>query len=219
MQRVKTKTMDKKRIFNWVVNILMIIIVLQGNYQSGFFTLGSLVAALGLVGTIGLAYKWKHNFWFNMLQNVFNVAQSGISRLFGDMFMAIFYFFSQIYGIHNWRNNTKKDGTIKIEQYSNWKVVIFSILIGFILLGGVSWWLGGAFIILDALNNSTAVVAQVLQMRRERASWLLWGATNVIGVFIWLGVGVPSMAFMYLAFSLNSLRGFIMWTENDELSK
>lgn len=190
----------------------MIALTAYGSFQNGWGTVANLVSWLGLIGTVSLAHAQKWNFPFNMAQNVFAAIQGGRSKLFGDMIMSIFYFGSQLYGMTNWKKHTFK-GKLKIEKQSNLKVVLYSIVIGFILLGGISWYLGGAFIILDALNNSTAIVAQVLQMRRERLSWVLWGATNIIGVVIWMGVGQPQMAIMYTCFTLNSIRGYWNWTE------
>lgn len=203
---------NKKRIFNYLVTGAMIVLTAIGSFQNGWLTLANLVSWLGLLGTVGLAYAWKHNFWFNMLQNLFAFAQGWKSKLFGDAIMSAFYFFSQIYGMKNWKLNTV-NGKLKIEQKSNWKIVAISIVIGFFLLGGISWKLGGAFILLDAFNNSTAIVAQVLQMRRQRASWILWLVTNLVGIYIWIGVGVPQMAVMYTVFALNSVRGYINWSE------
>lgn len=212
MEHTKQKAqLNKYIIFNWIVTIAMIVITAQGSFQNGWLTLANLVSWLGLIGTIGLAHAQKWNFGFNMVQNLFAAIQGGRSKLYGDMAMSIFYFFSQLYGMGNWKNHTQ-NGKLQIEKQSNWKVIGLAISIGFVLLGGLSWLLGGAFILLDALNNATAIVAQVLQMRRERVSWILWLATNAIGVFIWLGVGQPQMATMYFVFSLNSIRGFVNWS-------
>lgn len=203
-----------KKTFNILVTTAMIIITAVGSFQNGWWTLANIVSWLGLIGTIALAKGKQWNFGFNMAQNVFATVQAGKSKLFGDMFMSMFYFFSQLYGMSNWKKHTNK-GKLKIEKQSNWAVVAVAVVIGFLLLGGVSWMLGGAFIILDALNNSTAIVAQALQMRRERSSWILWGLTNVVGVAIWLGVGQPQMAVMYSVFSLNSIRGYVNWSEEE----
>lgn len=208
-------TATKKKVFNYTVTGLMVLLTAQGSQANGWLTLATLVSWLGLIGTVALAHAKQWNFPFNMAQNIFAAVQGGKSKLYGDMIMSIFYFGSQLYGMGNWKKHTYK-GKLKLEQKSNWRVVAWAIVVGFVLLGGISWMLGGAFIILDALNNSTAIVAQVLQMRRERASWILWGLTNVIGIVIWLGVGVPQMAVMYLCFSMNSVRGYINWTEKEE---
>lgn len=204
--------MDKKKYLNYGITLSMIILTASGSMTNGWLTLANLVSWLGLIGTISLAYAKKWNFPFNMSQNVFAAVQGGKSKLYGDMFMSIFFFLSQVYGMSNWKKHTI-NGKIKIEQKSNWSVVGISIVIGFVLLGSISYLMGGTFILLDALNNSTAIVAQVLQMRREKSSWILWMLTNLIGIIIWLGVGVPQMAIMYGVFALNSVRGYINWSE------
>ena len=204
--------LSKRAIFNHTVTLAMIFLTARGSIQNGWFTLPNLVSWLGLIGTVGLAHAKNWNFGFNMVQNLFATLQAGKSKLYGDMIMSIFYLGSQFFGISNWKKNTI-DGKLKIEDRSNWTLIALAIIVGGFLLGGVSWLLGGAYIILDALNNATAIVAQVLQMRRQRASWILWAVTNVIGIYIWLGVGVPQMAIMYLVFSLNSVRGWINWSK------
>lgn len=213
---MESTAVEKKKglvVFNVVVTVAMIIITANGSMQNGWLTLANLVSWLGLIGTIGLAHAKSWNFPFNMVQNLFAAVQGGRSKLFGDAVMSLFYFFSQIYGMRNWKKHTV-NGKLKLEQRSNWAIIGVAVVIGFFLLGGISWALGGAFIVLDAFNNSTAIVAQVLQMKRQRASWILWGLTNAVGVYIWLGVGVPQMSVMYFCFLLNSLRGFINWSDN-----
>lgn len=213
MQTIKQKE-HTYTLFNWAVTLSMIALTVNGSFQNGWLTLANIVSYLGLIGTIGLAHAKKWNFGFNMVQNIFAAIQGGRSKLFGDMVMSIFYFFSQLYGMGNWKKNTL-NGKLKIEKQSNWRIISLAIIIGFVVLGGFSWSLGGAFILLDALNNATAIVAQILQMRRERASWILWGLTNIIGIIIWAGVGEPQMAIMYLVFSLNSVRGYVNWNTSN----
>lgn len=213
MENVK-KSFDKKKVLNIAVNVAMIVITAIGSFQNGWFTLANLVSWMGLIGTIGIAYKWQGNFWFNATQNIFNVVVSARSKLFGDAIMALYYLGTQIPGFRSWKANRSEDGALVVDKKTDWKVVINAILIGGILLGGVSYALGGAFIILDAFNNSTAIVAQYLQIiKRKRSSWILWGVTNAVGVVIWMGVGVPQMAIMYTVFLLNSARAYVNWSE------
>lgn len=196
---------------NILVDLILVLFTAYGSFQNGWFTLANLVSWLGLIGVIGLAKKWQGNFFFNGLQNLSAAIVAFSSKLYGDMFMSIFYLGSQIFGFTNWKKHRDKDGELEVDKKGNWLTIISSIVIGFIILGFTSWKMGGAFIILDAFNNSTAIVAQTMQMKRMRNSWLLWCLTNVVGVIIWLGVGVPQMAIMYTVFSVNSIRGYINW--------
>lgn len=212
-------TVDKKKEyikwFNIAVSAAMVLLTFNGSMQNGWMTLANLVSWLGLIGTIGLAHAKTWNFPLNMSQNLFATAQAWKSALYGDMFMSAFYFLSNIFiGLPSWLKNKSDDesgGDIKIVNTTDWKTIIISIIGGGILLGVVSYFMGGQYVILDSINNSTAIVAQVMQMRRNRNSWWLWGLTNIIGIVIWLGVGEPQMAVMYLCFAMNSVRGFVNW--------
>ena len=212
-------SLEKKKVqikwFNIAVSIVMIILTFNGSMNNGWMTLANLVSWLGLIGTIGLAHAKTWNFPPNMAQNLFGTVQAWQSALYGDMFMSAFYFLSNLFiGLPSWLKNKSDDdseGDIKIVKTTDWKTIIIAIVAGGVLLGVVSYFMGGNYIVLDAINNSTAIVAQVMQMRRNRNSWWLWGLTNVIGVVIWLGVGQPQMAVMYVCFALNSVRGWINW--------
>lgn len=208
----------KKQAIKWlniIVSGAMVYLTFRGSMQNGWLTLANIVSWLGLIGTIGLAHAKTWNFPFNMTQNLFAAAQAWKSALYGDMFMSAFYFFSNIFlGVPNWlqhKNENGEGGDIKVVKTTNWRITIFAVVVGGIILGAISYVMGGQFIVLDAFNNSTAIVAQTLQMRRNRSSWILWGLTNIVGIIIWLGVGQPQMAVMYFCFTLNSVRGWINW--------
>ena len=215
MEHRLEKKKEQIKWFNIVVSAVMVLLTFNGSMNNGWMTLANLVSWLGLIGTIGLAHAKTWNFPPNMAQNLFGTVQAWQSALYGDMFMSAFYFLSNLFiGLPSWLKNKSdddSDGDIKIVKTTDWKTIIIAIVAGGVLLGLVSYFMGGNYIVLDAINNSTAIVAQVMQMRRNRNSWWLWGLTNVIGVVIWLGVGQPQMAVMYVCFALNSVRGWINW--------
>lgn len=215
MEHSIEKKREQIKWFNIAVSAVMVLLTFNGSMNNGWMTLANLVSWLGLIGTIGLAHAKTWNFPPNMAQNLFGTVQAWQSALYGDMFMSAFYFLSNLFiGLPSWLKNKSDDdseGDIKIVKTTDWKTIIIAIVAGGVLLGVVSYFMGGNYIVLDAINNSTAIVAQVMQMRRNRNSWWLWGLTNVIGIVIWLGVGQPQMAVMYLCFALNSVRGWINW--------
>ena len=215
MEQTVGKKKEYIKWFNIAVSAAMVLLTFNGSMQNGWMTLTNIVSWLGLIGTIGLAHAKTWNFPLNMSQNLFATAQAWKSALYGDMFMSAFYFLSNIFiGLPSWLKNKsddESDGDIKIVNTTDWKTIILAVVGGGILLGVVSYFMGGQYIVLDSLNNSTAIVAQVMQMRRNRNSWWLWGLTNLIGIVIWLGVGEPQMAVMYLCFAMNSVRGWVNW--------
>ncbi|MDK6688306.1 nicotinamide riboside transporter PnuC [Aerococcus urinae] len=206
--------MTSKKTFNLAVDIALVAITAWGSIQNGWFNLPNLVSWLGLAGVIGLAKKWQGNFIFNGIQNLSAAIVAGRSKVYGDMFTSLYYLGTQFFGFKEWQKHKGKDGLVKVDQSTNWKVVVFAIFVGFFLLGGLSWWLGGVYIFWDAFNNATAIIAQYMQVvQRKRSSWILWLITNAISLCLFLSVGVPQMAIMYFVFSLNAVRGWLNWGE------
>ena len=69
-------------------------------------------------------------------------------------------------------------------------------------------------IIMDAFNNATGAVAQYLQkIERKRFGWVLWAITNLVGIRLWFKLGNTQLAVMYAVFTLNSIRGYMNWSE------
>ncbi|MEK0398584.1 nicotinamide riboside transporter PnuC [Tetragenococcus halophilus] len=202
--------MNKK--INVSIDVALIIVTIKGAINNGLFTLETLLSCLGVAGVILIAYGRQENFIFNIAQNILNVLVSAKSKLFGDAVMAVYFLGTQFFGIDIWRNHRDENGNLITDNKTDWTVIVVAIFIGGVLLGGLSWLLGGAYIIMDAFNNSTAIVAQYLQIiKRKRVGWALWAITNIVGVYIWLGVGQPQIAIMYLVFTINSIRGYLNW--------
>lgn len=207
--------MTKKQAFNAVVTGLMIGITFSGSMANGWLNLANLVSWAGLIGVILLAHGKQTNFWFNGINNAFSMILTWRHRLFAEVLMNAAYLVSEFIGYRNFKKNRRKDGSLIVDNHSNWKVILYSILVGFVLMGGFSWIMGGVFIIADSVQNSLAIVAQYRQMYRKRDSWLIWLAGNLINIFVWSAVGVPQMALTFVVFSLNSIRGYVNWSETE----
>nr|MDL5184547.1 nicotinamide riboside transporter PnuC [Aerococcus mictus] len=204
--------MKNQKTINSTVDLALVAITAWGSIQNGWFNLPNLVSWLGLIGVIGLAKKWQGNFIFNGIQNLSAAIVAGRNKIYGDMFTSLYYLGTQFFGFKEWQKHKGQDGLVKVDTTTNWQVVIFAILVGFFLLGGLSWWLGGVYIFWDAFNNATAIIAQYMQVvQRKRSSWILWLVTNVVSMCLFLSVGVPQMAIMYFVFSLNAVRGWLNW--------
>jgi len=216
--KIKTINPNGKgmKVFNVGVTILMVVVTAWGSFVNGWISLSNLMSWLGLIGVIGIAYRSKANFFFNMSQNVVGFIVNARTKLFGDAAMSAFYFFSQIFGIKNWNDHTDEDKGVVTHSRTNWKlqaVLIFVLSVG---IGVLSWVLGGNFVILDSVNNASAIIAQIMHMTRNKNSWVVWTFTNVIGVYMFASLGVYQVAIMYLVFIFNNVRGWVNWTVRGE---
>lgn len=207
-----------KKLFNQIINIAMVGITLLTAYQSytDFNTLwltSFIVSLAGTLGTMATAYKWKYAGLPNMVQNISNIYVSGVSGVLGDAVMGIYYFATEAFSLKVWTDHAKGN-KVQVDKTVDWKRVLVLILTTGVGLGLMSFVLGGQMIIMDALNNATGAVAQYLQkIERKRAGWVLWFITNVIGIVIWYKLENMQMAVMYSVFTLNSVRGYLNWSE------
>ena len=207
-----------KKLFNQIINALMLGITLLTAYQSytNFNTLwltSFIVSLAGTFGTMATAYKWKYAGLPNMIQNISNIYVSGVSGVLGDAIMGVYYLGTEAFSLKSWTEHSKGN-KVEVDKTFDWKRVSLLVFFTGIGLGLLSLALGGQMIILDAMNNATGAVAQYLQkVERKRAGWVLWFITNVIGIKIWYELGNPQMAVMYGVFTLNSVRGYLNWSE------
>lgn len=207
-----------KKLFNQIINVLMLGITLLTAYQSytDFNTLwltSFIVSLAGTLGTMATAYKWKYAGLPNMVQNISNIYVSGVSGVLGDAIMGVYYLGTEAFSLKSWTEHSKGN-KVEVDKTFDWKRVSLLVFFTGIGLGLLSLALGGQMIILDAMNNATGAVAQYLQkVERKRAGWVLWFITNIIGIKIWFELGNPQMAVMYGVFTLNSVRGYLNWSE------
>lgn len=207
-----------KKIFNQIINVFMLGITLLTAYQSYtdfnvMWITSFIVSLAGTFGTMATAYKWKYAGLPNMVQNVSNIFVSSVSGVYGDAIMGIYYFATETLSLKVWTEHSKGN-KVEVDKTVNLKRVLILILTTGLGLGVFSFLLGGQMIILDALNNATGAVAQYLQkLERKRFGWVLWAITNVVGIKIWYDLGNMQMAVMYGVFTLNSIRGYLNWSE------
>ena len=212
------------KVLNHGSNILMGLIVAFSFYRYGI-TLGNISALLATLGVIFLAYGSNWSFPFNMAQNLVFFIVTWQTGIYGDSIMALYYFGSQlIIGIPYFRKNRSKEGKLKVVKTVNWPYLITGILVSFFVLGGISWYLGGNYIFMDALNNSTAFVAQYAQMRGMTISNYLWLFTNATSLYVYIGMAEWGIVAQTLAQAISTIRSIYNWhflpsvedKENDE---
>lgn len=209
--------MTNKQFFNKIVDVLMVGIVLYTTANtwtefSWYWLLSTIVLWAGTAGTIMTAKRHKLAGLPNLVQNGFNLVVAWQSGVFGDSLMSLWYAVSEALSLKTWGEHAKGD-KVQTEKNVNWLKVAIMVLVTGVVLGIYSYLRGGQQIILDAINNSTGAVAQYMQkISRQRASWYLWGITNLIGIVLWWDIN-PIQSAMYTAFLLNTVRGYINWSE------
>jgi nicotinamide mononucleotide transporter len=164
----------------------------------------------------------------NILTFVFGFAQVGTytylcvaERLYAEIAMNIYYFFTMIYGVYIWhkRLSTKHSGQIQTRQLSRELLVIIVMIT--LLISLLTGWLLGHYTqdsqpYLDAFTTIPALVAQVLMVLAYREQWYLWIFVDVLATIMWFRAGDYCIAAQYAFWCINCAYGYVQWTKSLE---
>lgn len=146
-----------------IIMVGMLVFGLLGNE----FTISSLGSVLATFGVIFIAYGSMLSYPFNMAQNITWLITALALNFYGNAFMAVFYFCTQLFGIFVWKKNkNKKQGGLKVRKVDKKSIVLFlvSIAIMTVLVALLLSAIGGEQVWLDSVNNSTAIISQISQI-------------------------------------------------------
>lgn len=138
------------------------------------------------------------------------------ARLYGEVAINIYYFFTMIYGVWLWRRrlNLQNDNRVKTRRLSL-KVMAAIVSVLVILSAGVGWLLDAytddPTPYLDAFTTLTSAVAQLLMIQAFRNQWFLWMAVDVTSTIMWIYLGDWCMAAQYIFWCCNCLYGYYRW--------
>ncbi|WP_303980758.1 nicotinamide riboside transporter PnuC [Dongia mobilis] len=80
-------------------------------------------------------------------------------------------------------------------------------------------WVKGSIPVLDALITSLSIVAQWLLNRKILETWLLWIATDIISIPVYLYKELYLIALLYAVFLVLACRGYQLWRQEMLLSQ
>ena len=168
----------------------------------------------------------------NILTFVFGFAQvltytwlCFTQRLYGEIAINAYYFFTMIYGVFVWRKRREADGErLKVEPRSLSKGLFALIALGALCLSwlagwGLAAWTDDTQPYLDAFTTIPALVAQVLMILVYREHWFLWLAVDVLSVVLWCRAGDWCMVAQYAFWCLNCLYGLYLWRSSSGIRK
>ena len=147
------------------------------------------------------------------------------NQFYGEVLENIFYLVTMIYGIFVWKSHEvenadgTKDVAAKKFTPAQW---VGSIVLTIIATIGMGYWLegiGSAQAYTDAATNVMAVIAQLLMVWRYREQWIWWFFIDIFCIKLWFVAGNWSMVAMYVAWTANTIYGWINWSKLNTTQK
>lgn len=184
----------------------------------------NIIAGLAGVVSVVMCAKGRTMFYFvGFIQTITYLVLSWQNQFYGEVLENLFYFVTMIWGIFVWKSNetTNEDGTNDVlakkftrEQWIN------SVTATVALTALMGTWLhsiGSAQPFTDAATNIMAIFAQIMMVRRYREQWIWWFFIDVFCIKLWWVAGNWSMVAMYIAWTANTIYGWINWSKLNKI--
>jgi nicotinamide mononucleotide transporter len=198
------------------VQLALTPIMIDSGLTVGWNVFVIVASFIGTLATIICAKgKMSYYIWGFIQTGMFLIFNLKL-KLWVESAEQIYYLVTMFIGIFIWKKNINKDKeAIKAKQFNVSKFVITIIALIILSVGiyFIDVKIGGTAPLLDTLSLSIAVVANILCTFCYKEQWLLWFLLDVVQTILYFVIGQPLMAIMYIAWTINTIYGWINWSK------
>ncbi|WP_285299784.1 nicotinamide riboside transporter PnuC [Lactiplantibacillus plantarum] len=226
---------DFKRIYLFFLLLIQLVsfflIFINGKIQFQFSptiinNISLLAAITGVLSVVLVANGKITNYFWGIVESITYIYVSFESHLYGEVYLNLFFILMDFIGIYQWtktekpqQEQSKKKVTARSMSIRGWFFLAITLVL--------SWWLLSLFLsrvpfitpqldphpYIDSMSTVLQVFAMILMAFRFGASqWLLWNISHIAELILWTVNFNPVMLALWIAFSINSIYGFYVWT-------
>ncbi len=175
-------------------------------FASFIGTLATIICAKGKMSY----YVW--GFIQTIMFLIFNIKL----KLWVESAEQVYYLIIMVVGVFVWNKNiNNKTSSIKAKKLSPLKMIF--MIIALVALSVVIYFvdvaIGGTAPLLDTLSLAISIVAGVLNSYCYKEQWILWFVLDVVQTILYFVIAQPIMAVMYIAWTINTIYGWVKWSE------
>lgn len=134
-------------------------------------------------------------------------------RLYGDMSLNVFYFFSGVYGWIYWSKNRNIVFNVSYMKHSWYSFVLISIIVQSFLYYYILNYFKSDQVVFDAILTACSFTCTYMMTRKWVENWLLWVLIDAAYVILYIIKDMPSYALLYAFFSIMAGYGFYKWNK------
>ena len=198
------------------VQLALTPIMIDNGLSIGWNVFVIVASFIGTLATIICAKgKMSYYIWGFIQTGMFLVFNLKL-KLWVESAEQLYYLVTMFIGIFVWKKNINKDKeAIKAKQFnvSKFVITIISLIILSVGIYFIDVKIGGTAPLLDTLSLSIAIVANILCTFCYKEQWLLWFILDVVQTILYFVIGQPLMAIMYIAWTINTIYGWINWSK------
>lgn len=198
------------------VQLALTPIMIDSGLSVGWNIFVIVASFIGTLATIICAKgKMSYYIWGFIQTGMFLIFNLKL-KLWVESAEQLYYLVTMFIGVFVWKKNINKDKeTIKAKQFNVSKFIITIIALIILSVGiyFIDIKIGGTAPLLDTLSLSIAIVANILCTFCYKEQWLLWFLLDVVQTILYFVIGQPLMAIMYIAWTINTVYGWINWNK------
>lgn len=132
-------------------------------------------------------------------------------RLFGDMSLNVFYFFSGVYGWYYWEKHRTRNFQVSALplKYIPW--ILISIAVQSVAYYYILTFFRSDQVLFDSILTACSFTGTYLMTRKWVENWLLWVLVDAAYVVLYIIKEMPTYALLYSFFTLMAAYGFFAW--------
>ena len=202
------------------VQLVMTPFMIDAGLSVGWNIFVLVASFIGTLATI-ICAKGKMSYYiWGFIQTAMFLILNIELKLWVESAEQVYYLVTMFIGIFVWKQNINKDTeAIKSKKFDVWKFIltILSLILLSVIIYQVDVKIGGTAPLLDTLSLSIAIIANILCTFCYKEQWILWFVLDVIQTTLYFVIGQPMMAVMYIAWTINTIYGYISWANRERI--
>lgn len=167
-----------------------------------------------ITGVLGVLLTVFESIWcwpMALISVVISIITFYHNRLFGDMSLNVFYFFSGIYGWYYWNAHKGKSFNVSALPMKHLPLIGVSIAVQSVVYYYVLTYFRSDQVLFDSILTACSFTCTYLMTRKWVENWLLWVMIDAAYVFLYIIKEMPTYALLYSFFTLMAAYGFYAW--------
>ena len=184
-------------------------------------------------GILAVVYLIRESIWtwpFGLLYTIISLFVFYESRLYGDLFLHVFFLVLNIYGWVHWiKGKDKKEDDLPVTRLSVKQAGVY------LLASAVGIYLFAQFLIMlpswfegidepslpywDSTTSILSVTAMWLTARKKIDNWYYWFAIDILATGIYFYKELYFYSILYLIYIVMAVMGYLAWKKSLNLNR
>lgn len=167
-----------------------------------------------ITGVLGVLLTIRESIWcwpMALISVIISIITFYQSRLFGDMSLNIFYFFSGIYGWYYWDTHKHQAFGVSSLPLKYLPHILVSIAVQAVAYYYILTFFRSDQVLFDSILTACSLTATYMMTKKWVENWLFWVLIDAAYVFLYIIKELPTYAILYSFFTLMAAYGFYAW--------